>query len=310
MITTPTVLILGAGASNPYRFPLGRPLLTKICDELGPTSRPDQRGVIEELDFSKADIATFRDELRHSDFGSVDEFLEHNPYFLPIGKSAIAASLIPLENHDHLFPPHAPEGHHWYKQLLESLDPAGDLSQNKLSILTFNYDRSLEEYLYSALRARRHCSAEEAADACQQVPIIHLYGHLGPYANFTGAGRSYSPDLTAEAVRLARDSMKIVHESEDDTPEFSQAADLLDRAQRIQFLGFGYHPTNVRRLRVFNSPWDEAQRVRQEVRGTAQGIPAEEWKVISDDVLHGNLRGNVYGGDCYNFLRQYPLTRP
>ena len=308
MIGVRTVLILGAGASSPYRFPLGRPLLRRICHELGPTSSPDQRGVLQKLDFSSEAITAFRDELRHSDWGSVDEFLEHNPDFLPIGKSAIAASLIPIEDHDYLFEPHVPEPQHWYKRLLESLDPTGELSQNKLSILTFNYDRSLEEYLFSALRSRRHCSVEQAADACQQVPIIHLYGQLGPYANFTGNGRSYSPELTTEAVNLARESMKIVHESKDDTPEFREAVDLLNDAERICFLGFGYHPTNVRRLCIFKSPWDKDRKARQEVHGTAQGIPAEEWQVVADEVLHGNFRGRADGGDCSSFLRQHPLT--
>ncbi len=34
MIEVPTVLILGAGASNPYGFPLGWDLLKKMCEVL------------------------------------------------------------------------------------------------------------------------------------------------------------------------------------------------------------------------------------------------------------------------------------
>ena len=32
MITVPTTLILGAGASEPYGFPLGVGLLNKVCE--------------------------------------------------------------------------------------------------------------------------------------------------------------------------------------------------------------------------------------------------------------------------------------
>ena len=34
MITEPTVLILGAGASAPFGFPVGRQMLIQICEHL------------------------------------------------------------------------------------------------------------------------------------------------------------------------------------------------------------------------------------------------------------------------------------
>ena len=49
--------------------------------------------------------------------------------------------------HDNLFPPRAPSDH-WYALLANQLEIGTDrFGENKLSIVTFNYDRSLEHYL-------------------------------------------------------------------------------------------------------------------------------------------------------------------
>src|SRR5688572_10130162 len=101
MIKVPTVLVLGAGASDPYRFPLGRKLMAEICQnahstyirELNPTGDPK----------IKKDIEDFRDALRTSGQQSVDAFLEHRDEFRVIGKKAIARALIPCEDEEVLF---------------------------------------------------------------------------------------------------------------------------------------------------------------------------------------------------------------
>ena len=97
--------------------------------------------------------------------------------------------------------------------------------------------------------------------------------------------------------------MKIIHESKDQTAEFDQSVNVLEQAECIYFLGFGYHPTNVRRLRVFNSEWDEERKKRQIVKGTILGIDDQKWGTIVGKVFHGNIGGRQHRGDCSSFLK-------
>ena len=55
-----------------------------------------------------------------------------------------------------------------------------DFRANRATIFTYNYDRSPEDFLLRALRAKyRHKAREEYAQALDCVGPWHLYGRLG-----------------------------------------------------------------------------------------------------------------------------------
>src|SRR5690349_6316802 len=88
MITRQTVLILGAGASVAYGFPLGRGLITAICNYLAlPTSYLYK--LLLECNCTSAQISRFQDKKRgqatFNDFGAraARSFLPPNPYSFP-----------------------------------------------------------------------------------------------------------------------------------------------------------------------------------------------------------------------------------
>jgi hypothetical protein len=66
MITTPTVFILGAGASIPYGFPSGLDLVDMICGPAG-----DRKYI--QFGVDQATAESFITALRQSDQQSVDE---------------------------------------------------------------------------------------------------------------------------------------------------------------------------------------------------------------------------------------------
>src|SRR5712692_2519789 len=94
MISTPTVFILGAGASRPYHFPTGPELVDRICQS--PSDEFAPFGVDEKA------FQSFVNELRSSDHPSVDAFLAHRKEFEDVGKKAIAYKLIECEKDDTL----------------------------------------------------------------------------------------------------------------------------------------------------------------------------------------------------------------
>ena len=152
MITTPIVLILGAGASAPYGFPIGDRLRKLILANLTHTSRKIIQPIVE-LGFTAQEIDTFRQAFDKSQQPSIDAFLEHrSDDYMEIGKLAIAATLIPFEREHLLLDQSSNDANHvflgdpWYQYLIERLttkDP-DHFRNHKLSIITFNYDRSLE----------------------------------------------------------------------------------------------------------------------------------------------------------------------
>jgi hypothetical protein len=96
----------------------------------------------------------------------------------------------------------------------------------------------------------------ECAEQLKRIPIIHLHGQLGylpwqaqdgiPYGRPPrGDGRSAWPD----DVQGAAKKIKIIHEDIEKDEQFLEAKKLLEEAEVVYFLGFGYNQINVERLK-------------------------------------------------------------
>ena len=251
MIEKPTVLILGAGASKPYGFPTGKELLYKIRAALDPEGSSGLRAKLRKQDIEDSQINDFHKVLMHTDPSSVDAFLEYRPEFLPVGKLAITLGLIPYENDDTLFK-RALNEPSWYKYLFEKLyiPSLNKFINNNLSIITFNYDRSLEHYLFTVLKGRSNKSENECATILEAIPIIHVHGRLGALPWQEKSGRLYS-SVCFRNVKEVSEQIKVITKDIYPSSEFEDAYDYyLSLAERIIFLGFGYHEANLRRLRI------------------------------------------------------------
>jgi len=90
MIRTPTVFVLGAGASQPFAFPTGRELVDHTVQAL---QSNENRAFFTQLGFAEEDVIRFRDQLWGSGRNSVDAFLEHREEFVDVGKAVIAWAL-------------------------------------------------------------------------------------------------------------------------------------------------------------------------------------------------------------------------
>lgn len=255
-MATPTVLILGAGASSDFEFPLGKGLLNSVC-ALCETRSPS----LLEQGFTEEDVVTFGESLSRSGYTSVDWFLEEHPQFLELGRVAVAAALIPYEKPDKLFPPQA-RSDHWYEDLVNTFwsDDDGSLVLgNHITILTFNYDRSLEYYLRTVVETRRSLkpstqlgvTGPDRVIVSQGPTIVYLHGRLG-HLDQSARHRDYSPDTSKDRVRLAAAGLKLISEADGNALAFTMARDAIRGAERTFFLGFGFHPKSVERLADFS----------------------------------------------------------
>lgn len=248
MIEKRTVLILGAGASIDCGFPTGYSLFQQICK--GKIARfPVNDRIPMFREQADQAAAEFRAQLSRSGRLSVDAFLETRPDLMEVGKRSIAGTLIPLEREDKLFDPSAAS--QWYPHLFGKMGHDLDaFAKNQLSVLTFNYDRSLEHFFVVALSHCYNVSRAIAWEHVKRIPIVHLYGSLGKYSPGHGDGRPYDKELDLEGVNESIAALRILTEDADDSPEFTQAHDLLRNAESVIILGFGFLQRNLERLKL------------------------------------------------------------
>ena len=301
---TDTVFILGAGASNYYGFPLGPRLLREVCGIC--RSSPE---LLREHGFDPSEIQEFGEYLAETAYGSVDAFVEKSPDFMPIAKTAIAAVLIPYEVPRKLFPGPEPPNH-WYQALFQALWSEEDQSLvtgNKLTILTFNYDRSLEFFLRQVASRRTSRSSGAATmeivgpfriQAAEGPTIIHLHGELGDLVG-TSDVSPYSDDRSVEAVSRAAGKLHLLPEADTSSMEFDLARSAIHNAKRIVFLGFGFHPKSVERLYDFS---DDALMEGKIVTGTRAGFTDEYWE---HEVKSKLLTRRWTDGRDIHFLHQF-----
>lgn len=301
MITRPTVLILGAGASVYYGFPTGRRLLDNICVALeGGYETQFGRRLLATSRVKPQEMVEFREHLYKSAKQSVDAFLERRPEFLTVGKLAIAQALVPYEDPNELVK-RGRQPDSWYQLLFNSLDSRFDeFPQNKLGVLTYNYDRSLEEFLFTSLKHAHNRSDAETEAALEQIPIVHLHGQLGIHPHYAlgdQIARPYYNDVDQFATAVG--GIKIVHEVEPTDPEFTRARKMLSEAKRVCFLGFGYDPINIRRLQLENTGCS--------FYGTTFGMGTGQIDAAFS-LLPGSPSRKTIGSsshDCYSFLREF-----
>jgi len=209
------------------------------------TLQADVAEIARQAGFAQEQWGLFQEALRRSAQASIDAFLERRPDFRELGKLLIAANILRCEREGPFFGTED----HWYPMLADKLDdPFDTLDFSNTAIVTFNSDRSLEQFLFQCLCNRHNKGPDDVATALSRLRIIHVYGQLGPLDWLVTGGRKYSPDLNANAVRLAAQGIQIIAEGRDDSPELRQAREAIEGAEYVIFLGMAYHPDNMRRL--------------------------------------------------------------
>lgn len=302
MIEDYTVFILGAGASIPYNYPSGSKLKETVFSILGSS---DTIRKMESMGFDKEYISAFRRGLKFSATSSVDSFLEHRPEFIDIGKITMAQVLIPIENENTLFKDGTDK---WYPYLFENLiTPSFDaFDNNKVCFITFNYDRSLEQFLFIALKNRYGKTDDECASKLRKIPILHLHGKLNDLPWQDKGGRSYDGKISSDNVLTrAAEEIKIIHEDIKDDRLFRRAHNYIESADNIFLLGFGYHRPNLDRLNLNNFAEEDILQDKF-IKGSSNGLKGAKKRFVNEyfkkDILAPSRFQNLsFSEEYYKF---------
>ena len=239
-----TVLVLGAGASSPYGFPLGKDLKKMMIKNTEMVSSTQGKQFLD-AGFSEKDVSDFHTDLNRSIHPTIDAFLEDRPSRREIGAFAIAQVLMPLEREETLYP-----HRDWYPTLFNEIN-LRDYSHTApvTAIITLNYDRSLEHYLAETTqRTYEGVIRDKAFEKLETVKIIHAHGQLGSYQKM-----AYTPQKSTDDIKTGAKGISLIHDQHlDGAEEFQEASALIATATDILFLGFGYDQRTLKRLGVLN----------------------------------------------------------
>ncbi len=270
-----TVFILGAGASMPFGLPSGKELIQSILHITDP-EMDEKRILMNEQKsymngrftygflkkkfeilkntFSNNEIFTFHEALRLSNQSSIDNFIRLRKEYEDISKLSIAIGILMAENVAKIFP----ERHYsylhdnWYQYLWSKIgNTLEDYSKSRISIITFNYDRSLEYYLSTVIKNSFSLDERKVEEVFRSLPIFHVYGSLGSV--FKGSNNEYLPyglnNIEPSLLKYVSQRISTIHEFIDSTIA-QKVESILTKASRIYFLGFGYHLENMGVLNI------------------------------------------------------------
>lgn len=352
MISRKTVLVLGAGASMDYDFPSGEELIKKIIDFCSGKSNSPQvfnqtvlalilHKYFQDNGTKKTPyecgkiVESFRVQLENANPRSIDDFIAYNNTmgFDIVGKACIG---LVISAHEKRSISKLSEGwyrHLWYR-IYDGNKEGMKNNLKNLTIITFNYDRSLEYYLYNRMQNLFGMANQETGKLFNEsVVIYHIYGQLGYFEwqqrnslvnnyemidleifkrviNITNYDHivSYINSLPQKIVE-SKDSKEInqwleclvkltneikTYREVARNPEQAILKRFYD-ADIFFFLGFGYHKENLRCLNP------EQKGVLKPFYGTTYGFGKAQIDEIREDIMDIFLRQEGEAGldNCF-----------
>jgi hypothetical protein len=235
-----TTLVLGAGASKPFGYPLGPELKDVFKQKL---SDYEFRQSLNAIGYEHDLMSDLADCLNYGRCATIDELLDAKKRFRQIGGIIIAKSLIEHEKIQGIFP-----AKDWLGAILDKLLPKILRSEElNLSIVTLNYDRTVEFFFDRIAKVDgREEDEERTRSALKSIPIIHPHGCLGSLEDFEYGNprQATNTDLT----RRAGENIMIISDKLEDSKPYADAQSCLAQSERIICLGFAYHPSTMKYL--------------------------------------------------------------
>ncbi len=221
MIRKNTVLVLGAGASRHLGFPLGQGLIEEVYRLVFESSKgfrikknafnsypySEKNSVLlarflglskikkeDNSNYTSEYIEQFAEDLHKAQVPSIDTFLAQRSQYQLLGKLCVIFCLSKYEDKDGWlyrpssfpnklkidFPNFGWYQYLWHK-IIDGVERLEQLKENKLTIITFNYERSLEHYLITSIKSFFGVEERDAAEVFKYIKIKHVYGKLGKF---------------------------------------------------------------------------------------------------------------------------------
>jgi len=310
MLRSRTLLVVGAGASEEAGLPLGNKLREIIASKM--IIRQDDlygghlndKDIVRALqhhirandqqnrDLSKYVAAADRIHVALPQADSIDNFVHSNAGDKEIeicAKLAICSSILEKEQGSPLWvdpgniynkPRFDDLRRTWFDVLFRYMHRLLDKSEmasifDNLSIVTFNYDRCIEQFFYHSIQNYFGVDQKVAEDTMEKLQIFHPFGKVGdlPWQqrnNSVEFGETPSP---TKLLDLGREIKTFTELTQSDAFQ-EEIHRRVDEAETIVFLGMAYHKQN---LDVISSLKSSRAKL---ILGTAYGLSESDQGIV------------------------------
>lgn len=324
MLNKKTVFILGAGASKPYGFPttfeLSEQIIYGAFDIVKSIFRRQNESDmwIKENRFKDYEIGFLNvfKKAYSSNPISVDDFLsrENNlTFYGSYGLKLVIHYLLMLEDENRIR-----IKDDWIELLTKKIskgisflvkEEENEIDKNfsKIKIITFNYERSFEYFLYKSLIGNGYTENQvESFLRLFNKNILHIYGAMGKILNtvfektieegFWNYGALPDED---ELYRM-KNNIKIIY---DERKEYEKIIkEFFKDVEQIFFLGFGYDEFNIDNLFLTSIENPDIK-----IYGTIKGRVHHFDKIKKSIIEQNNKLTNLVleDVDCNNLIDRY-----
>jgi hypothetical protein len=268
MYSQRVVFIIGAGASCEFNMPTGLALKTNIANALN----NEEVRIKFQIGGPQGDTPTWydaADELAKviEQFDSIDEALHWFSPYAPVvllGKQMIVKEILRAERQSRLFEKADPDvtplrsyNDVWATYFLRmaiASTKKDDICKafSNVTIINFNYDRTVEHFLYSELQRSLGADKDNTKQAISGLRIIRPYGSVGPlpWQSESGVlfGQAVDDVDSGDRIWELSKSIRTFTEQKLSSDVKSEIENVIQNAQVIIILGFCFHQQNMQLL--------------------------------------------------------------
>lgn len=339
-----TVLVLGAGASKEFGLPLGRELkgllakdLNILFGDFGTQLTSGSYEIVEALriisqdengrsgDINPHRAAAVRIARAMGLSGSIDEYVErHKDDALceQCAKLGIAKAILQAERGSKLYLNPAKQHNDplgsatecWLAYLLRDLTRGKsrvDLETvfENIFIVNFNYDRCVEQFVFLWFQQIYNLSEVDAQTVTRNLRIFHPYGKIAnlPFED-PGNHIAFGGELDSRRLIKMANSIRTYSETVDEDANLESYKREIGSADKIVFMGFGFHQQNMDLLGV---P-DGFERATVRCFATVDGISEPRLELCREQVCQSmglvspeGLFFNSHRGNCEAFWNEF-----
>lgn len=257
--------------------------------------------------------------------GSIDEYIErHKDDSLKAdcAKLAIAKAILEAEQKSSIFidpmrridNPLRKSSNSWIACFLRDITRGKTLDEldfcfENISIVNFNYDRCVEHFAYFWFQQMYDIAPEKASTVVSRLKIFHPYGKLAdlPHEN-PSSHIAFGAEIAPHRLLQMARSIRTYSESVESGSDMLSLQDDLATAQKVVFMGFGFHSQNLSLLSI---PKEKA-RAAMRCYVTTSGISRARWELCKNEIAQKfNLQAPnglfcfEKDGDCEAFWQEY-----
>lgn len=327
-----TLFVVGAGASAEFGLPIGATLIKQIAHSL---RFRFEHGQLKEGDyeissfirskFQRNEIdSAFRAGRQISDgvlfSSSIDNYVfqrSDNPEIEKIAKLTILHSILKAEGSSALRTNRNNEDidfdniektwiRVFFRICFDKVDKQAIAEAlQRVTIICFNYDRCIQQFMIYAMARLYSITQEEALDLLQNLTIIHPYGSVGDLHSKTRKSIPFGCSPNSDLLEQFN-NIKTFNEQIQDAELITQIKSSVKQARNVVFLGFGFHSQNMEILKEIGNP------ASKKAFSTSFGLSDPDKIEIDHKVRKSIGLSTAFsigtGKKCYDFMVDHDLT--